>query len=193
MTRSLQGIAFSLAAFAATADAALVTVSDPNSFNDGWAVSITYDNAVSRGTANDRDNPLNALGKDDGKFFELGTGGSADFGFGTLFNSAAVVFEVTFGNAANFPESVDVFAGLNGVFTFVTNLSNAVASSNTGASLILPTGNFDTIRLTDTSNAPGAFDVDAVRVSPVPAPAAALLFLSAAGLAFGARKRIKSA
>ncbi len=171
--------------------AAIMTVG-LGGFDDGWATTITYevDNAVARrGTANDRDNPLNALGSSDGSFFELGFGSSADFTFGTRFDTSVSVFEVTFGTVSNWPESLQVFAGDGGTFQLVGVLTNSAAQGG-GALSLAGLGTFDTIRLIDTSplsssgqsdssGALGGFDVDAVRISPVPLPAAAWLFGSA--------------
>ena len=179
----------------------------PGGFDDGWATTITYeaDNTIARrGTANNRDNPLNALGSSDGSFFELGFGSSADFTFGTRFDTSVSVFEITFGSVPGWPESVEVLAGDGGTFTLVGVLTNSAAQGG-GALSLAGLGTFDTIRLVDGSplsstgqsdglGALGGFDVDAVRISPVPIPAAMWLFGSAliGVMAIARRKRAQA-
>lgn len=191
-------------ALAGAAHAATVTVGS-GGFNDGWATTITYedDNSVARrGTSNDRDNALNALGPNDGNFFELGFRGSADFTFGKKFKASAQIFEVTFGSASSFPEAVDVYVGDGGLFQFVARISNVAAQ---GGGIVPLTGligsTFDTLRLVDASPLSssaqsdqlgrlGGFDIDAIRVAPVPLPAAgAMLIAAIGGLAFLRRRR----
>lgn len=183
---------FSLSLATGSTNAAPVTVG-PGGFDDGWATQITYDSSASRGTSNDRDNPLNALGAANGTFFEIGTGATADFMFGADFNADVTVYEITFGNVSRWEESVDVFAGNVGdatSFQFVDSIPNTDAQGGATLSLAGLSGLFDTIRLIDTSSRAGGFDVDAVRITPVPLPAAAWLFLSALGAVFGI-KRLK--
>lgn len=178
------------------AEAATVTVGS-GGFDDGWATTITYedDNEVARrGTLNDRDNALNALGSSDGDFFELGFGSSADFTFGTVFDGSVSIFEITFGNAAGWPEEVDVYVGFAGAFQLADTFTNVAAQGGGDVPLAaLVGGPFDTIRLVDQSPLSssgqsdsvgnlGGFDIDAVRVSPVPIPAAVWLFASALGV-----------
>ncbi|MEO0483513.1 MAG: hypothetical protein AAF138_07785, partial [Planctomycetota bacterium] len=92
--------------------------------------------------------------------------------FGTLFEASAMVYEVTFGNPSNWPESLNLYVGSSGSFTFVETISNVAAVS--GATSLLPPGTYDTIRLIDTSPlrglSSGGFDIDAVRVTPAPIP-----------------------
>lgn len=186
------------------AHAATVTAG-PGGFNDGWATTITYesDNSFARrGTANDRDNALNALGPTDGDFFELGFRGTADFTFGKKFKTSAQIFEVTFGSASSFPEAVDVYVGDGGLFQFVARISNVAAQGGAVVSLAGLVGStFDTLRLSDASplsstaqsdqfGTLGGFDIDAVRVAPVPLPAAGVMLLTAlGGMAFLRRRR----
>lgn len=186
---------------ASTIQAATVTAG-PGGFNDGWATEITFDDAALRGVTNDRDNPLNALGPADTNFFEIGFGSTVDLTFGTSFANETTVFEVTFNSVLAFPEEVELYVGQNNIFTYVTNVSNAGAqNSDGGASVLLPLGQeFDTIRLVDVSplsstsesvnGVPvGGFDINAVRVTPVPLPAAGFLLLAALGGLFAARRR----
>ena len=75
-------------------------------------------------------------------------------------------------------------------------VSNADAASGTTVGLA-PGFTFDIVRLVDLSSpingaSTGGFDVDAVRVSPVPLPASGLLLLGAFG-GFAALRRKKSA
>jgi len=201
-------VAATLVATPAIVSAAVVTIG-PNDFNGGFATGITYDNdnvAARRGVTNDRDNGLNALGAPDSAFFELGFGSTAFFTFGTLFNGDVTAFEVTFGSPGAFPEVVEVAVGLGmAPFTTVGTLTNSDASGANGGSLTITGGGlFDTVRLTDMSpltstfendvngNPVGGFDVNAVRVSPVPVPAAGLLLLGALGGFAGLRRRRKA-
>lgn len=197
-----------LAAILAISPAAAnaITTSGPGGFNNGFATSITYDENAARGTTFDRDNPLNALGPNNGNFFEIGFGSFIDLTFGTLFDTEATVFEVTFGNPAGFPESAVIFAGVGdgtfggGSFTSLGSISNVAAQGGAIISLLGFTGPFDTIRIFDTStpinNAKlGGFDVDAVRVAAVPLPAALpLIGAGFAALGFvGWRRKRKAA
>lgn len=127
-----------------------------------------------QGTTNDRDNINNLLGSPDGTFYELGRGGIVDLVFGALpgelFGQNGIVGEVTFGNAAAFPESADIFAGLLGVFQFVTSFTNTDAQSGFQFGL---GGPFDTLRIVDTTTSGpslGGVDIDYVGVYAVPEP-----------------------
>ena len=195
-------LALVTAAFAvgASAASAAVVTEGPGGFDDGWATEITFENDNSiakRGTSNDRDDPLNALGATDGEFFEIGIGSTIDLTFGTLFDTSVNVIEVTFGNPANFVESANVYVGVGGSFTLVGQIFNTGAQ-DPGTTLSLNRlvgGPFDTIRLTDTTvtNAStGGFDVDSVRVEPVPIPAAGLLLVGGLGLMGAMRARKKA-
>lgn len=199
------GLGFSM--LPALATAAVVTAG-PGGFDDGYATTITYedDDAIAkRGTSFQRNDPLNALGAPDGNnpgnsalnggFFEIGLGSSVDLTFGTLFSTSTTLFEITFGNASNFPEAVQLAVGLGGSFIDVGGpISNAAAAG--GVVVGIGSGTFDTVRLTDltiTSAAVGGFDIDSVRVSPiaaVPLPAGGLLLLTGlAGVAAFKRKK----
>ncbi len=190
LSHSLFAAGFSLALAAGSANAAMVPAG-PGGFDDGWATQIIYDDAADRGTSNNRDNPLNALGAANGTFFEIGSGATADFTFGAQFNADVTIYEITFGNVSRWEESVDLFAGTAGdaaSFQAVGSITNAAAQGGVTLSLAAVSGLFDTIRLVDTSNRAGGFDVDAVRITPVPLPAAAWLFLSALGAVFGLKR-----
>lgn len=180
---------------------AITVTAGPGGFDNGFATQITYDDAAARGSSNNRDNPLNALGADDGSFFEIGFGSTVDLTFGTLFDTETTIFEVTFGDPAGFPEAAIIYAGLGGSFQLVTILlSNLDAQNGAILSLAGLNGPFDTIRIQDASSPirnaqTGGFDIDSVRVSAVPLPAA--LPLMGAGFAalgfIGWRRRRKAA
>ncbi|GAB4577030.1 MAG: hypothetical protein Tsb0019_03940 [Roseibium sp.] len=173
---------------------AMTTVGDPSVFDGGFATTITYDETANRGTSNNRDNPFNALGAADNSFFEIGFHSYVDLTFGTLFDTSVTVFEVTFGNVANYAESALLSVGYQGSFTDIGTITNLFAQGGGTISLNAALGVFDTVRLTDTSTHGGGFDIDAVRVTPVPLPAG--LPLLGAGLAalgvFGWRRRAQA-
>ena len=68
---TIKAAAVAVALSSVAASAATVTAG-PGGFNDGYATSITYDDAAPRGTGNDRADPTNALGSTVGDFFEIG-------------------------------------------------------------------------------------------------------------------------
>lgn len=132
----------------------------------------------------------NALGVADGKFLTLGVGGEAIFRFGKVIagvHKTLSITEVTWGDRAKHPESIDVYFGLDDVFTFLGSTTNAAA-----VNLLDITGTFNQIKLVDTSDGTisrDGYDIDAISISPVPVPAAGLMLLSALGLASLLRRR----
>ena len=192
------------------ASAATVTVGAGGA-NDGWATEVTYenDNSVARrGTRNGRDNAMNALGETDGSFFEIGFGATADFTFGSQFTGPAQIIEVSFSDASLFPESVEVWVGTGTgadfVGTSVGTFTNVQAQASLSVDLSSVAGPFGTLRLVDTSplsssieadgsGALGGFDVDSVRVAPIPLPASGLLLAGALGGAVALRRKARKA
>jgi hypothetical protein len=168
-------------AFSNMASASLIYASSVQSSTVGTA----------QGTSNGRDNINSLFGAVDGTFYELGRGGNVVLLFGNptgqLFSKHGFITEVTFGNASDHPESVDIFVGLNGVFTFAQSILNT--GSQAGIQFFFD-GPFDSMKIVDTTTftGSGGFDIDSVAVKSVPEPAGILLL--GAGLALiGLRKR----
>jgi hypothetical protein len=170
-------VAATLALAGTAAQAAVLYASSVDIYSPGTGI-----------TDPDRTVTANALGAPDGKFLSLGRGGEAVFSFGKPFRAIGAVVEITFGNRDTYIERVDLYGGLNNVFTFLGTLGNAAAVNAFSFA-----GTFDQLKLVDVSPA-GAkrdgYDIDALHVSAVPLPASALLLLSAAGAA-GAVARLR--
>jgi len=178
---------------------AMATLGDPTVFDNGYATTITYDDDISRNTANNRHIATNALGAADNGFFEIGRNSYVDLTFGTLFDTSVTVFEITFGNVAGYLETADIFVGLGDTFWLIDSITNLDAQGGATVGIdtsLIPDGvtAFDTVRVQDTSTQGGGFDIDAVRVTPVPLPAG--LPLLGAGIValgvFGRRKRAEA-
>ena len=164
----------------AGANAAIVYATDAEIVVDG-----------PRGTGGGRANISNALGSSLGDFFELGYGATVDFVFGRNFTGPGNTVEVTFSSPPPFVESVTVQAGRGGAFTTVASLTNDGAGAPGGVSFDFD-GNFDTLRLIDTSprtRATGGFDVDRISVSTIPVPAAGAGLLAGLGALTLLRRR----
>ena len=197
MRRHTLPLAAALALGTALPAAAVVVEAGPGGFDAGWATKIYYEDPASRGTANDRDNPLNALGATDGDFFEIGYATEVILTFGTLFSGSGAITEVTFGDAAAWPETVAIFVGMLGGSDWnpvdPTVISNADAQGPDGFTFTFD-GVFDAVRIADLTGVEvggtGGFDIDSVRVAPIPLPAGGVLLLGAlGGLAALRRKR----
>ncbi|MBG6211862.1 hypothetical protein IWQ49_006558 [Labrenzia sp. EL_126] len=196
------GTVISLGAGAANAAPTFATQID---VGDAALASAGWD-AMAQTNTPGRDNPGDALGAPDvvsdteGGFFSIPQATAVVFGFGSAFSTAANIFEVTFGcggPTCSFKESVDVYA-LSGDYTpydgafdignlvndlgfqFIASLPNGPANSPGGATVAI-NGTFSYLALVDTSSGSGAFDVDAVSVTPVPLPAAGLMLLAGIG------------
>ncbi len=190
LKKLIPAIAAALVIGTGTASAAVVTAG-PGGFNNGYATSITYENnntTANRGTVDNRANALNALGMPNGNFFEIGLGSSVILGFGKPFVSPVTVVEVTFGKVDKWLETASLEGRKSdGTFALIGTITN-LAAQTPGAVLTFLGGPFDALRITDTSSAQGnattgGFDIDSVRVAPIPLPAGFLLLVSAlAGL-----------
>lgn len=180
------GAALAALSFAGAAGAATVTVG-PGGYNDGYATQVTYnnDNAVAgRGTADGRDNGENALGAADGKFFEIGNNDEVIFTFGTLFTSPGSVTEVTFGGrTTTWVEQVMVYVGNLSSNTWVAVNEAPISNALPTTSFTFDGGPFDAMKFVHFGNMDPSrsFDIDSVRVAPVPLPAAGLLLVGALG------------
>jgi hypothetical protein len=175
-----------LAASAASANAAVVYATSVDSYVQGT-------NTITGGFIPARAITANATGAPDGNMLSLGFGGSAIVSFGTKFIGPGKIWEITFGNKRTgtlpYIETVKVSLGLNGIFTYIGNVSNTTAV--TGDSFNFA-GTFDQILLEDISPLGperDGFDIDAISVTAVPVPAAGLLLLSAIGAVAAVRRR----
>lgn len=155
--------------------------------------------------APNRSNPAWTLGAPDGgplgTFYSLGFGGSMALSFGGPFGGHVTVWETTYGNVPEYPESVAVYVGAGPSAVAATywhvgdllNLNSGTPMSLAAVNGVSGLSAYDFVRLVDISN-PAAvpiggdgFDVDAVGVGPVPTPGSAVL-LAMAGL-LGPRMR----
>jgi hypothetical protein len=129
----------------------------------------------------------NALGAPDGAFLSLGRTGEAIVSFGKRFKAIGTLTEITFGNRDNHIEKVELYGGVNGVFTYLGTITNTVANSAFSFA-----GVFDQLKLVDVSPAGprrDGWDIDAISVVPVPVPAGGLLLLTAIGAVSMLRRR----
>lgn len=133
-------------------------------------------------------------------FLSLGLGGIAIFNFDTEFNISTIVFESTWGNRAVHPEYADVYVAdssfdtnyssflldsqgystlsTNG-FTYAGSINNSTYSTVVDLAS-LTESSFNYVLIVDTTQENGGilgggFDIDAVGVTPVPAPSTFLL------------------
>lgn len=184
-------------------------------FQDGWATAIWFDPDATRGSANDRDTPENALGPITGSnsmnepFFEIGAGSEIFLTFGETFFFSGSIFEITFGGGdEDWFERVEVYGGLfedlEGSYDLLATIDNISAGETdlSGGSFTFP-GKYQVLRLIDTTpetyedsnnpGFPGGFDVAGVQVQPVPLPAAGWLLLAGFGGLAALRQRKRNA
>lgn len=149
----------------------------------------------------DRGDLSNALGEPDGPalgtFLSLGLGGAAVFDFGVEFDTAAIIFETTWGDPrpANYLEYADVYVGdsllglatetgtsgnadvlsLASSFTLAGSIDNQSASSVIDLSGLATPFRYVLVVDTTTNSTYDGFDIDAVGVVPVPEPSTVVL------------------
>lgn len=212
--KNLAVMAACAAAFALPSQAAVVTQGD-NSFSGGYASEITYedDNIVARrGTNNNRDDWLHALGDNTGDnagFFEIGLEGSVVFRFGTLFTGGGEVLEVTFGSDPNpnWLEFATVETSLNGSDWQLINNSPIDNQTPGGVAFLdIADGPWEYLRFTTANNVNGkdtrvsssgcaaddgcgGYDIAMIKVTPVPVPAAGFLLLGGLGGLIALKRR----
>lgn len=149
--------------------------------------------SVTRCTANDRKNVNNAVDTDESTFYALGFGGDITVGFpvSPLSGQNVSAFEITFNREVGHDEAAEVYSVLNGVETLLGTITNFE-----GKNTVVAFGSFEFIKLVDvtldlfpdTTSFDG-FDLSAIKVSPVPLPAAGVLLLAGLGGLAAVRRR----
>jgi len=156
--------------------------------------------------ASNRSDPTAALGApeltDTLNFVSLGIGGSLILGFDSPFaKESVIVWETTYGNPANYPESAEIWIGSGETwdsadFLFVSDLANDEDGMEISlATLLTEVSEFHYLKIIDTTdisihngNADG-FDVDGVSVTAIPTPGSVGLAFMSAGVASRRRRR----
>ena len=158
--------------------------------NGGNAVSAARSDA-SKALGAPQDN-------DTENFVALGFGGEIILSFGASFtDDTAIVWETTYGNASNYPETAQLFVGAGASWDtadwyFVADLPNdedgqMIPLAGVGGA----TDTFQFVRIVDTTNgqlhnsSADGYDVDAVGVVPTPGTTV----LAMAGVGLVARRR----
>lgn len=170
------------------------------------ASQTSDDNRAGAGNALGERDGWDHGGGEGGGFFALGKGGVAVFGFGGAFSGEISIFEMSYGCAgpegggsaycAGYHEFADVYAWggdysafdgefglaeLNAIgFTKIGEVYNGDGRTEGGAK-VTTNGVYRWLALVDTSATSDGFDVDAISVTTVPAPAALALLISALG------------
>ncbi len=151
-----------------------------------------------------RSDPTAALGapemNDTFNFVSLGIGGSIVLGFDTAFTKdSVIVWETTFGNPANYPETAELWIGAGATwdsadFFLVGVLENDMDGIEIPlADILTTTDEFQFLKIIDTTDiaihngSADGYDVDGVSVIPVPTPGTVGLAL--AGIAVASRRR----
>lgn len=150
--------------------------------------------------ANGRLTLANALGETDGKFYSLGQDGTLTLGFDVASfapGAKLTLEEVTFNgpDRSRHFEAVDVYSVFGGIATFVDTIYNT-----TRVATLRIMQKFEYIRLVDvtrreyvsTSSFDG-YDVDSVKIAPVPVPAAGFMMLVGFGCLSLMRRRKSAA
>lgn len=184
-TIRLSFLSVALAMIAGTAQAATHAsriIEDQTSYGTCTATG------ASQCQANDRLSVVNALGETEGAFYSLGKDGYLTLGFDTASfapGARITLEEVTFNGPARSRhyEAVDVYSVFSDLATFVGTVYNTTKSTT-----LRIAQRFEHIRLVDVTSREYAstssfdgFDVDSVKIAPVPVPAAGVLMLAGLG------------
>lgn len=155
--------------------------------------------------AGDRSDPTQALGApqltDTINFVSLGIGGELILGFDGLFaKDSVIVWETTYGNPSNYPESAEVWIGFGETwdsadFVMVADLQNDMDGIEIPlASIETEMTSFNFVKFIDTTDinlhngSADGFDIDGVGVVPIPAPGSAVLATIGAGMCVRRRR-----
>ncbi|MGN7870091.1 VPLPA-CTERM sorting domain-containing protein [Paracoccus sp. 22332] len=177
-----------LAASTVGANAATYYADKVISVNPGSCTGTAYGCSL-----NDRQNVNNAIDASESTFYALGFGGDITVGFPIplLSQQNVAAFEITFNRQVGHDEAAKVFSVLNGVETLLGTITNFE-----GENTVVASGPFEYIKLLDVSlsvfpntSSYDGFDLGAIKVSPVPLPAAGVLLLAGLGGLAAVRRR----